>query len=42
MCLGEKSISTIGAYNWMHNGFESLTQKHGMPSIGTFKANIGR
>jgi len=35
-------ISIVVAYNRLHNGFESLTQKHGMPSIGTLEAIRGR
>jgi len=42
MCLGEKSIITIVAYNRLHNGFTSVTQIHGMPAIGTLEAIRGR
>lgn len=34
-CLGEKATNTITSYGQLHNGLESLTQKHGMPFVGT-------
>lgn len=37
MYVGEQWISTIVAYYWLHNGFESLAQKHGIPSIRMLK-----
>ena len=37
MCLREWSIGTVATYNRLHNFFESLTQKHGMPAIGTLE-----
>jgi len=38
----EHSISTIFAYNRLHNGFESLRHKYRMPAIGTLEAIRGR
>lgn len=42
MHIGEQSISTIVSYNELHNGFESLTHKHGMPAIWALEAIKGR
>lgn len=42
MCLREQPISTIAAYNRLHNGVESLAQKLGMPSIGSAEEIRGR
>lgn len=40
--LGAQLVSTMVAYNRIHIGFESLTQKHGMPAIITLEAIRGR
>lgn len=40
--ISEQLISTIIIYNQLHNDFEPLTQKHGMPLIDTLEEIIGR
>lgn len=39
--IGAHLINTMDAYKWMHNGFESLTQKHEMPAIRSLEAIKG-
>lgn len=40
--LGEQVTNTISTYGCLHNGFESLAQKYGMPSVGSLEKIKGR
>lgn len=35
ICLNEQFSKTITTYNRLHNGLESLTQKHNIPLVGS-------